>query len=281
MALLRVASWNVREGKPVDTGLSQPAALAGIAHLLDDLRVDIVALQEVDFAGSGRSRILDVIRDETELTHGAWHILSDSSFDPGRRAGVALASRFPLKDSEQVTFTNPRLSTVVNGETIRSHDKGLVAATAVLPDVDVSVVSLHCVPFKMFGHRAEAAIFRSLWQEISAVLAGFTTGPAIVCGDFNTHRRDLTSAPNGHPLARAITEPTQVDDAVDDILFSGEFRLASARTTATFSDHRLCVAELALTGAARGDASLLAQDPGPVRSLAGRRRGAPRPVCRA
>jgi endonuclease/exonuclease/phosphatase family metal-dependent hydrolase len=245
---LRVVSWNVREGRPPDPDLSRTDALAEITGLLNDLKIDVAALQEVDFDESGNSDILDAICSETKLSHCASHVLSESSFFQHRYAGVALASRFPLRDSGRALFTNPQLSIVItDGSTKYSHDKGLVAATIDHPDLEISIISLHCVPFNSFGRRADDIEFGGLWKETAASLESFSRGASIVCGDFNTHRRDLVMPPGSGYLTQAMAgQPTQVDDAIDDILFTPRhFSLVSASTRDNYSDHRLCIADLA------------------------------------
>jgi endonuclease/exonuclease/phosphatase family metal-dependent hydrolase len=243
--MLRVASWNVHEGIPSGTDISDRAIREEVTDLLLRNRIDILGLQEVDFDASSRSSILETIQRNTSLRYSAQNILSSSSFNPICRAGVALASRYPLTDRRQILFSNPDLDTELNGASIRTHDKGAVSATAALPGLDISVVSLHTIPFRLFRREADELEFQPLWTELSAELADLLVKPLVVCGDFNTARRDLVSRSDELRLTRAIlNKPTHRGQSNDDILYSGGFKATAVKILENFSDHRLCIAEL-------------------------------------
>jgi endonuclease/exonuclease/phosphatase family metal-dependent hydrolase len=248
MRPLRVATWNVHEGFPVEDGVSGEQAKSQIISLLSDLDIDVLGLQEVDFDADARSGILDVITANTPLIHVAHNILSESSFIPAGRAGVAVASRFPLGNLRRMEFKNPDLAVQLDGKQIRTHDKGLLSATVALPDRLLSVVSLHAFPFHIFGHHASDGIFAPIWSRLSEELGRFECQPVVIFGDFNTNKRELVLESASHALERAIKDlPTYKDQSYDDILYSPDFSARSTRTIDNFSDHRLCVTELSWT----------------------------------
>ena len=248
-SVLRVASWNVHEGHPVVGSISDQAVRREIAELLLSYQVDIVGLQEVGFDSSERSYILEAIQHNTPLEYIAHNILSSSSFSQDGSAGVALASRYPLADLRCKYFSNPELGAELDGIPIRSHDKGIISATVTLPGLEISVVSLHTIPFRLFGREANESDFEPLWSELSAELKGLAVRPLIVCGDFNTDQRDLASKSIGTFLTRSVVdEPTHKGRSIDDILYSQGFRPTSVKVLSNFSDHRLCIAELGWKG---------------------------------
>lgn len=243
--VLRIGTWNLREAVPVnqDSGLADKAQRE-IIELLIRYKLDIVGLQEVDFHAS-RSQTLGTVSKRTPLKHSAHSILSESAFHPGSQAGIAIVSRFPMKDVTRQRFKNPQLDGDLEGSQIRTFDKGYISATVVLAHKVISAVSLHVFPFHLFGRDADDPAFANIWSDLSGGLAELTSAPLVVCGDFNTEKRDLISQTSEVPLSRAIThQPTYRNQSVDDMLFTSQFKLNSVGAIDNFSDHRLCYAEL-------------------------------------
>lgn len=243
--VLRIGTWNIHEAVPIDQNLQATGKIRKeIVQLLTRFRLDIVALQEVDFNASSESPTLEAIEEHTLLKHSAHSILSESSFYPAGQAGVAIASRFPIKDVKRERFQNPELDGDMNGVPIRMFDKGYVSATIATDHEIISTVSLHAFPFHIFGRDAEDPAFAYIWSDLSENLAGLTLAPLIVCGDFNTNKRDLISGAR-LSLSRAVTHQTTYgNDSVDDMLFTSHFRLKRVEIVDNFSDHKLCFAEL-------------------------------------
>ena len=243
--VLRIGTWNIHEAVPVGQDLQGADEIRKeIADLLIRYKLDIVGLQEVDFLASPRSLTLETIRDNTSLRHGAFSILSESAFHPVGQAGVAIVSRFPLKETKRRRFSNPELGGKLNGEPIRSFDKGFVSTRVSIGPKLISAVSVHAFPFHLFGRDAQDPAFSHVWSDLSDCLAQLTSTPLVVCGDFNTDKRDLIASEN-LSLTRAIThQPTYRNDTVDDVLFTQDFQLQGVEVVDNFSDHRLCYAEL-------------------------------------
>lgn len=242
---LRVASWNLHEGLPDGEDGSAPPAdtSAEIVRLLVETRADVVGFQEVDLDGDGESAILEAVRRRTPLTYLAVHRLSESSFFPGHFAGVAIASRYPLADVRRTLLPNPRLTISLGGVEIGSHDKGYIAATIMAPGGPMNVVSLHAVPFHIFGRAAGETAFRDVWSALVSGLQPLAVRPLVVCGDFNTADR-LVFRDEALDLGTAIEgRPTYRDLALDDILYTPDLQAKNVRIFDNFSDHALCLAE--------------------------------------
>ena len=239
---LRVASWNVREGVPATDGQQVALAVDEIVSLLSEHRVDIVGLQEVDFDADSTSTILTAIRSRTKLSHTAHHVLSDSSFKPAKFAGVAIASRYSLTDAVERKFLNPGIASGTGSDSMNMHDKGLVSAHLSVHGHELRVSSLHAFPFHVFGRTAAEREFSFVWADITRALADKVTPSQIVCGDFNTTRRDLVLENRNIALRRANVEnATYMGEPLDDILFSDNFTLNSISVIPNFSDHHLCL----------------------------------------
>ena len=107
---VRVATWNIREGMPVDGSGKEQAE--EIVRILTDANVDVVALQEVAFDQNGNSPILEKISRQTQLQHVSGFSLSRSSFNSKYDSGVAIASRLPHSVADRVRLPNPHLRIV-------------------------------------------------------------------------------------------------------------------------------------------------------------------------
>jgi endonuclease/exonuclease/phosphatase family metal-dependent hydrolase len=248
--VLRIGTWNLHEAVPAQrTREDVNEARVEITELLLRNRLDIVALQEVDFHETGPSPTLNAIKDSTPLKHVAYSVLSESAFYPEARSGVAIASRFPLKNVARRFLDNPDLTGEYEGAPIRMFNKGYVSAALTVAGSIISFVSLHAFPFHIFGRGAEESAFRPIWSSLSADLVRLAVVPLIVCGDFNTNKRDLVSSNGELAFSRAITyQPTYRNESLDDMLFTSQFELTGVKVVDNFSDHRFCLAEVTLDG---------------------------------
>lgn len=246
--VVRVATWNLHEGLPAQAriGSISSEVCDEITTLTEKNSIDVLALQEVDFDQGRRSELLETITSGTALKYSAAFPISESSFFEGRNAGIAVASRFPLSGVASVMLPNPQLCVDGRGGFMRSHDKGFLSAKVDADGFDVTVVALHALPFHIFRREAAAPEFRYVWKQLAHDIESLDAGPLIVCGDFNTPRRDLVLAELRAELARAVGDrPTFEDFAYDDILYTGDdFIQLSVEVVKNFSDHALCIAEL-------------------------------------
>ncbi|MFY1685638.1 endonuclease/exonuclease/phosphatase family protein [Micromonospora sp.] len=245
---IRVATWNVREGLPAasDDVTRRPEALAQMVDLVDEFDIDVLALQEVDFTAEGESEVLSALLTRTALQYAATMPLSESSFEKGKRAGVAVASRYPVSRIGGVVLPNPRLSTTRGRTVMALHDKGMVSCTLDFGFTEVTVASLHSFPFHRFGRDAGEPAFSGIWKSVSAALPRSDSGQVVICGDFNTEDRDLVLGSMENPMVRAFGEmATHNGMAIDDILFSADLSPAvEPKLVSNFSDHELCMVDL-------------------------------------
>jgi len=237
---LRVATWNVHEGISVDGAM--PDDPSSFWTVLVDAEVDVAALQEVCFPAPGDLGDLALAAELAGMPHVVSFPLSASSFRKGELAGLALLSRYPFRDEQQVKLPNPELRDERNGTVVTSYDKGLLSAVLDRNGDSVRVVSLHAPPFHRFG-RAPAE-FGSIWAALAKSIGPVDELPLLVVGDFNTSRRELLTEQVDGRLYRAIgDQDTHCGKAADDILYTEAFELVSSKVIGTRSDHALCLAE--------------------------------------
>jgi endonuclease/exonuclease/phosphatase family metal-dependent hydrolase len=240
MTRLRVATWNVHEAIPVGAG--RPDDPSSFWAELVEADVDVAALQEVCFAESGESSDLAMVAERTRMAHAVSFPLSVSSFRRGQLAGLALLSRHPLRDEQQLKLPNPGLRHGSDEAVGKSHDKGLLSAVLELRGGPVRVASLHIPPFHRFGRAPQE--FGTIWAALAKSIASFDDLPLLVCGDFNTSHRGLLTEQVERRLHRAIgNQDTHGGRAADDILYTDPFEPVMSKVIGTQSDHALCLAE--------------------------------------
>lgn len=246
-APLVVATWNVHSAVPVPAGERDvDESLA----LLADLRPDLLALQEIEFAPSSGvvSPSSAEIFEASGLPFRELFPLSPSHANPGRRLGIALASRWPLRNAWMAKLPMPAVARgTASAPTFEPHDKGLVVATVRTAHGDTVFGSVHVFPFHRFNSRAGDRRMAGVWDALAAAVDALPSHhPVLLAGDYNTEDRTLlTSRLSGRELASAAagmpSRPT--GQAFDDVLFSDAFTLLRCYARATFSDHHLVVAE--------------------------------------
>jgi endonuclease/exonuclease/phosphatase family metal-dependent hydrolase len=243
---LRVATWNVHEGIPVDGPGSGAEAPLWDALVAAD--VQVAALQEVRFSELGEPEGLAAVAERLGMPYLRSFPLSSSCFRASDSVGVALLSRFPLAEERRTLLPNPRLQSGSNGCVSVTHDKGVLSAVVRWGRRLVRVASVHSFPFHRFGRAPEEDEFDGVWSTLARSIHASEEEAVLVCGDFNTERRELLTDHMDRKLYRAIVDRvTHRDLATDDILFSEELDLVESEVVSTYSDHALCVAEFRLS----------------------------------
>ncbi len=160
---------------------------------------------------------------------------------------MALVSRFPIVSYSDSLLPNPDLRVFYNGQEVSTFDKGVLSCVVDVHGLLVSVVSLHMFPFHMFERSAADPAFAHGWEHIRRLVAGLNE-PVIVAGDFNTSQRELVMENCAQQLTSAVeAQITHRGFSADDILYSAaRFRVKRVEVVDNFSDHSLCVAELAV-----------------------------------
>ena len=197
MARLRLVTFNIAHARglnPIQGITSQRKLqmnLRKIAGLLDRLKPDIVALQEIDERSrwAGNFDHLDYLRVHTRFPHTVFGINNRRTGLINLSYGNALLSQHPIRAAETVVFGQRRLG-----------EKGFLYAELDIGGVCVPVVNLHL----HFGSRAQRLVQLErllAWLREKHRLHRQTWKiPPIICGDFNNPgtRDDATAALLSH-----------------------------------------------------------------------------------
>ena len=237
---LRVLSYNIHHAEGVDRQLD----LERIARVINEVRPDVVALQEVD-QGVTRTRGVDQPAELSRLTKMAV-VFGDNIRFGGGKYGNAVLSRFPIAGHR-----NHRLPNRDDGE-----QRGVIEAQIVIPESPQPLVlfATHLDHREDDQERFESA------QAINALTAKHESFPALLAGDLNDTIDSRTlresakqwTPANAKPLFTVPVE--EPDRQIDFILFRPADRWKTVEVQvlpeAVASDHRAVLAMLELRPAA-------------------------------
>jgi len=193
MARLRLLTFNIahaRGASPIHQSFRRVATLRTnllrIARLISRLKVDLVALQEIDENSrwSGSFDHLQFLREHTGLEHGVHGITNKRLGHFHLSYGNALLSRFPISHHENVPFGKSTWG-----------EKGFLFAEIETPGGCLPLFNIH------LNHRSrrlrlnQAAHLMKHLEALRGVRGAGWKMPPLMCGDFNT--------PSHHPDAIA------------------------------------------------------------------------------
>ena len=247
--MIRIGSWNILGRRSHQMGRSaEPGA---IARALKADPVDVLCLQEVHFFGD--SPELEVIDELSSvgLVNIIGEPLSPSHLDNNASLGLAIASRFPLTSKRIHQLRNPRISAQVRGKNWVLHDKGLLGATLELGHGRrLQIYSLHLFPYFEFGIEESHRYVQDMWHEFWDYVDKATRGlPLVLAGDFNHELRSSAAerwSKGDWRFCFKGSATTESGLALDDIAVNWDGGTGNRAVSATFSDHRIVVAELDL-----------------------------------
>lgn len=176
---LRVMTYNIHVG----VGMDKKLDLQRIADVINAARPDLVGLQEVD-RGVKRTEGKDEIVELAAMTKMEYAFAPNLDFQGGKY-GVAILSRFPIKNTEHRMFENRH----------ESERRGMLRV-----EVKVEGKTLHFITTHLDYQFEDGRLFET--EQMLKFLEG-VKGPAIVVADLN----DIPSG-SAYKLMR-----TKFDDA--------------------------------------------------------------------
>ncbi|MFI2760564.1 endonuclease/exonuclease/phosphatase family protein [Streptomyces echinatus] len=242
---LRVATYNIHAGAGQDNVFDLERTAAAIR----DLDADVIGLQEVDVHWGARSDYTDEARELAGRLHmriffaPIYDLPADTADGPRRQYGVAVLSRFPVRDAQNHEIT--RLSTQTP-DPVPAPAPGFAEVTVKARGTLVHVYATH------LDYRADPSVRRAQADDMLAVLAE-DRGSKILLGDFNAEPDAPELARLWGPLRDAAPDGGKTYPAVgpvkriDVVAVSPDVTVARTHESATAaSDHRPVVADLLL-----------------------------------
>ena len=158
---IRVMTYNIHVG----VGMDRKLDLQRIADVINAARPDLVGLQEVD-RGVKRTEGKDEIAELGAMTRMEYAFAPNLDYQGGKY-GVAILSRFPIKNSEHRMFENKR----------ESERRGMLRV-----EVEVDGKRIHFVTTHLDYQFEDGRLFET--EQMLKFLEG-VKGPLIVVADLN------------------------------------------------------------------------------------------------
>jgi len=253
MTRLRIATWNVNSGALASNGLWRFAAADFGAHLIAgiaDHRLELCLLQEFPLPSSAPNFFLDMLRDETALTHVASVDFADSHLVKDMRIGLVIACAHPIFSKQSAFLPTPDIMVENHHQPAqRLHKRPYLSVQTALDGITITVVNLHLPPFRRLRRDPGDAIFDPLRDALLTYFNGLCD-PFIIAGDINTSSLDNVLPDFSQHLGcrDVITSSTRNDGSkTDSINLSFRLRSHAADAVRTLSDHHLCRSDISLS----------------------------------
>ena len=228
-----VMSYNIQHGK----GMDGVVDLERIAGVIIDEGADIVGLQEVD-VGVQRSGRQDIAAELSQLTGLEYHVFGKNLDHDGGDYGVAVLSRYPISDYENMQF-----------EQLGNEQRSIQAMQIDVRGFPVLLMNTH------LAHRGVDEPERLQYMNAARdeIIPGYTSARAVLfVGDFNdvpgsaTHlavkeyMKDVweIAGDGGDGFTIPPDNPTR---RIDYIFYDGELEPVDARVPHTLSSDHLPV----------------------------------------
>ena len=252
MVSLKIANYNISGGFYIgneDTEyLDRKAATGYDNKLLDQIintikeeNIDVICFQEI--ITTDKIQYIQNIAKNTCLKYFDMFELSPCNIVKDTNCGLAILSKFPIKNTIKEFFPNPKLSkTTSSGNTYYTFDKGYMYSKILIQNKPISILTHHGFPYRRFNSTPESnvEVFNFFNDKIKDLR------PEIITGDFNAENfmNLIKVLPNNYK--RTINDITTVDGkSFDDILINKNFKYSS-KIIKLLSDHFLIVTSINL-----------------------------------
>ena len=192
---IKTVTWNIGGGKHLKDG-DDPLlmasysidAIAEIAEWLKSGNPDIITIQEAQ--GDDNTNQIEEIAKLIGYDFSFFDATSSSHIDEGKVLGNGVISRYPIEDHRTGLFLNPNIETTLQGRHAVSHDKGYGTCTVGIADQNISVTTLHLLPFRAFGVELDSEMGKTILNSIETAIVP-SEQKALIQGDFNIDSEQL------------------------------------------------------------------------------------------
>lgn len=252
MTSLKIANFNISGGFYIGNEnteyLDRKAAtsydnklLAQIINTINEEDIDVICFQEI--ITTDKIQYIQNIVKNTCLKYFDMFELSPCNIVKDTNCGLAILSKFPIKNTIKEFFPNPKLSKTTNsGNTYYTFDKGYMYSKILTQNKQISILTHHGFPYRRFNSTPEnnVEIFEFFNEQIKNL------SPNIVTGDFNAENFMSLIKVLPNKYKRTINDITTVDGkSFDDILISKNLD-HSSKIIKLLSDHFLIITSINL-----------------------------------
>lgn len=236
--------WRGKTFKPgEDPGLLASYSEEGlndVAAKLIEIDPDIIALQEVE--GSEETNQIVHIAERMGREYYFYDPTSKSHIDTSQSLGNGIISRYPVSEHQAGLFLNPNVEFDLEGQKVKSHDKGYGLCLVDFNGYQIRTGTLHLLPFRMMGIELDSEVAMDIYESVADELQ-FESDLVLMQGDFNIddsmvgdymatlfNRQDLSEITLGQPT-------TPKNRKYDHVLYKGLLLTSVAIDPSVMTDH--------------------------------------------
>lgn len=251
---MKVATWNVNECVGITCNLDNQKTVESInskniAEIIEKINkydFDIICFQEYPTYINEQESLTNELITKTKLKYYETYDTYASYLFKGGRVGVAIFSKFEIKDSFKTLFKNPNMiKQSLDGKVYHSFDKGIIK---VIID-NFTIITGHAMAFAPFD-KTEFDYPES-YKPLEELIINCKEENLIVMGDFNTEKLFELMPEIKNKVRDIINSPTTKDYyegrgeiQMDYILINDNIKLDNKYKIDNFSDHYIIVANI-------------------------------------
>ena len=254
---MKIATWNVNECVGITCSIENKAAetfdYANADEIIETLKecdFDVICFQEYPVLINGNLELTERIVNETGLKYYETYDTYDSWQFKGGRVGVAVFSKYEIKESYKTLFANPNMvKTGSNGVVYQSVDKAIIKIVVSVDDEDYAIITGHAIAFAPYG-KTEFDYPES-YKPLEELMMSSKEANIIALGDFNSEKI-FEIMPSIASRFTDVVETTTTKDYYektgeiqrDYILISGGLDCDSKTKRDNYSDHYIICASI-------------------------------------
>ena len=255
---MKIGTWNINECVGITCNLDNQKTstsinkenIKEIIEKINECDFDIICFQEYPTNIDESNSLTEEIINKTKLKYYVEKDTYDSYLFKGGRVGVAIFSKYEIKESYITQFINPNIiKKNSKGNTYYSYDKAIIKIKVKVENEDYTVITGHAIAFAPFDK--SALDFPESYKPLEKLINDCSNTKLIVLGDFNSEKLfDLI--PNAkNVVTDIINMPTTKDYyeksgevQMDYILINDKIKASKIYKIDNFSDHYIIGASI-------------------------------------
>ncbi len=255
---MKVATWNINECVGITCDLDNQQTtdkinINNIEEIIEKVKendFDIICFQEYPTYINEKESLTNRLLNETNLKYCETYDTYDSYLFKGGRVGVAIFSKFEIKDSLKVLFGNPNMiKHSSSGNTYYSFDKGIIKVIIEAEEEEYAIIIGHAMAFAPFG-KTEFDYPES-YKPLEELILNCKEENIIVMGDLNTEKPFELMPKINNKVRDIVNGPTTKDYyekrgevQMDYIMISEDLKENKKYKIDNFSDHYIIAADI-------------------------------------
>ena len=255
---MKVATWNINECVGITCNLNDQKTvdyininnINEVIEKINEHDFDLVCFQEYPTYINEETSLTNEIINKTKLKYCETYDTYDSYLFKGGRAGIAVFSRYEIKDCYRTLFGNPDMTKVSSsGVVYHSFDKAIIEINIEVDGTNFTIITGHAMAFAPFD-KTEFDYPES-YEPLERLILECSEDNLIAIGDFNTEKLfELIPSIKGKVID-IITGPTTKQDyenrgevQMDYILINSKLSSNAKYKIDNFSDHYIIGADI-------------------------------------